>query len=406
MHALEEYGVDARPALRGHHASRPCRDRPTTTRSSSTAAISCAPRRSRSSTTPSWTGARRCCSSAPAARSASTRCRPTRRVKSLDFEDHPFDRRDAGSGRAPCAAPRGVLPRRDHRGRQGRAACSCAPTPTTARAGAARRGRRRHEPQERPLLRVRGLTQAATARRSAASTWASTCGRARCSASSASRARARPPSSAVCARPGGADGGNGRSSRTREGTRWTSARCPRRRGVAWRAPTGASCTRTRATACGWAVTAGANVGERLMALGARHYGAHPRGRAGLARPGRDRRRPHRRPARRRSRAACSSGCRSRATSSRARASCSWTSRPAGSTSRCRRGCSTCCAGWWPTSGSPPSSSPTTSRWRACWPIGCSSCAAGEVVESGLTDQVLDDPQHPYTQLLVSSVLQP
>ncbi len=30
---------------------------------------------------------------------------------------------------------------------------------------------------------------------------------------------------------------------------------------------------------------------------------------------------------------------------------------------------------------------------------------GEVVESGLTDQVLDDPHHPYTQLLVSSVLQ-
>ena len=31
---------------------------------------------------------------------------------------------------------------------------------------------------------------------------------------------------------------------------------------------------------------------------------------------------------------------------------------------------------------------------------------GEVVESGLTDQVLDDPQHPYAQLLVASVLQP
>ena len=29
---------------------------------------------------------------------------------------------------------------------------------------------------------------------------------------------------------------------------------------------------------------------------------------------------------------------------------------------------------------------------------------GAVVESGVTDQVLDDPQHPYTQLLVSSVL--
>ncbi|PXW54569.1 putative phosphonate transport system ATP-binding protein [Chelatococcus asaccharovorans] len=30
---------------------------------------------------------------------------------------------------------------------------------------------------------------------------------------------------------------------------------------------------------------------------------------------------------------------------------------------------------------------------------------GDVVEAGLTDQVLDDPHHPYTQLLVSSVLQ-
>lgn len=30
---------------------------------------------------------------------------------------------------------------------------------------------------------------------------------------------------------------------------------------------------------------------------------------------------------------------------------------------------------------------------------------GHVVESGLTDQVLDDPQHAYTQLLVSSILQ-
>ena len=31
---------------------------------------------------------------------------------------------------------------------------------------------------------------------------------------------------------------------------------------------------------------------------------------------------------------------------------------------------------------------------------------GVVVEQGLTDQVLDDPQHVYTQLLVSSILQP
>ncbi|MBJ7554104.1 phosphonate C-P lyase system protein PhnK [Marinomonas spartinae] len=31
---------------------------------------------------------------------------------------------------------------------------------------------------------------------------------------------------------------------------------------------------------------------------------------------------------------------------------------------------------------------------------------GKIVETGLTDQVLDDPQHAYTQLLVSSVLTP
>ena len=30
---------------------------------------------------------------------------------------------------------------------------------------------------------------------------------------------------------------------------------------------------------------------------------------------------------------------------------------------------------------------------------------GEVVEHGLTDQILEDPQAPYSQLLVSSVLQ-
>jgi putative phosphonate transport system ATP-binding protein len=29
---------------------------------------------------------------------------------------------------------------------------------------------------------------------------------------------------------------------------------------------------------------------------------------------------------------------------------------------------------------------------------------GRIIESGLTDQVLDDPHHPYTQLLVSSIL--
>ena len=32
--------------------------------------------------------------------------------------------------------------------------------------------------------------------------------------------------------------------------------------------------------------------------------------------------------------------------------------------------------------------------------------AGQVIESGLTDQVLDDPHEPYTQLLVASILPP
>jgi putative phosphonate transport system ATP-binding protein len=31
---------------------------------------------------------------------------------------------------------------------------------------------------------------------------------------------------------------------------------------------------------------------------------------------------------------------------------------------------------------------------------------GRIVEAGLTDQLLDDPQHPYTQLLTASILQP
>ncbi len=30
---------------------------------------------------------------------------------------------------------------------------------------------------------------------------------------------------------------------------------------------------------------------------------------------------------------------------------------------------------------------------------------GRVIETGLTDRVLDDPREPYTQLLVSSILQ-
>jgi putative phosphonate transport system ATP-binding protein len=31
---------------------------------------------------------------------------------------------------------------------------------------------------------------------------------------------------------------------------------------------------------------------------------------------------------------------------------------------------------------------------------------GRIVESGLSDQILDDPREPYTQLLVSAILKP
>ena len=63
-----------------------------------------------------------------------------------------------------------------------------------------------------------------------------------------------------------------------------------------------------------AVSAGANVGERLMAVGGRHYGRIRGAAQRLARPRRDRRRPHRRPAARPFPAACASACRSPATS--------------------------------------------------------------------------------------------
>ena len=86
------------------------------------------------------------------------------------------------------------------------------------------------------------------------------------------------------------------------------------------------------------VSAGANVGERLMAVGERHYGriretASTGWTASRSRPTASTTRRAPIPA------ACGSGCRSPAISSPSRGWCSWTSRPAGSTCRCRRGCS-------------------------------------------------------------------
>ena len=104
-------------------------------------------------------------------------------------------------------------------------------------------------------------------------------------------------------------------------------------------------------------------------------------------------------------AACASACRSPATWSPSRGWCSWTSRPAASTSRCRRACSTCCAAW--------SSDLGLAAIIVTHDLAVARLLShrmmvmkdGRVVETGLTDQVLDDPREPYTQLLVSSILQ-
>ena len=93
------------------------------------------------------------------------------------------------------------------------------------------------------------------------------------------------------------------------------------------------------------VSAGANIGERLMAVGDRHYGRIRSTAERLAGAGRDRRGSHRRPA------ASLLGRHAAAPADRAQPGdraarwCSWTSRPAASTSRSRRACSTCCASW-------------------------------------------------------------
>ncbi len=111
------------------------------------------------------------------------------------------------------------------------------------------------------------------------------------------------------------------------------------------------------------VSAGANVGERLMAIGERNYGAIRDtaldwlGRVEIAA---DRIDDEPR--------AFSGGMRQRLQIARnlvtGRAWSSWTSRRAASTFRCRRACSTSCAGSSTTSVSPPSSSRTIWPWHA------------------------------------------
>ena len=154
------------------------------------------------------------------------------------------------------------------------------------------------------------------------------------------------------------------------------------------------------------VSAGANIGERLMAVGDAPLRPHSRQpRVDWLRTRRDRTRRASTICRRPIPAACASACRSPAISSPSRASCSWTSRPAASTSRCRRGCSICCAAWSPNWGSPAI-------------IVTHDLAVARLLvaphhgdEAGRGDRERPDRpacstirSAPYTQLLVSSVL--
>ncbi len=112
------------------------------------------------------------------------------------------------------------------------------------------------------------------------------------------------------------------------------------------------------------VSAGANVGERLMAVGWRHYGRiREEAETWLERVEIDPSRIDDRPT------AYSGGMRQRLQIARnlvtARGSSSWTSRPAASTSPFRHAYSTSYAASSPISASPPSWSPMTWRSPAC-----------------------------------------
>ena len=163
-------------------------------------------------------------------------------------------------------------------------------------------------------------------------------------------------------------------------------------------PTGALCIRILPTACACACPRG-NVGERLMAVGERHYGCIRRtasdwlGRVSAGDRIDDQ--PMLFPA------ACASACRLPATSSPAPACCSWMSRraldvsvQAGPRPLARPGLGPGAGGRdrHPRPGGRPA--PVTAAARH---------EGGAGGGSGLTDRVLDDPHHPYSQLLVASI---
>ncbi len=188
----------------------------------------------------------------------------------------------------------------------------------------------------------RGLVQILRQRRSPAATSASSCGPARCWASSASPARARRPCSTAL------------SARLRARCRQHPLPPARRHGRRAVRDVGAGAPHADAHRLGHrpsepARRAAPRRQRRRQCRRAADGGGraplrrHPRRGTRLARQGRDRRGADRRPAAdllRRHAAAPADRPQPRlAAAPRA----SWTSRPAGSTSRSRRGCSTCCA---------------------------------------------------------------
>ena len=219
------------------------------------------------------------------------------------------------------------------------------------------------------------------------------------------RARASPRCCNCCAAQVEASAGRVLY-RMRDGVTRDLASSARPSAAFWRGPIGATSIRTPTHG-----PAHGGVGRRQCrraADGGRlaPLRPHSRHRGELARPRRDRSGAHRRHARGPIPAACGSACRSRATSSPSRGLSSWTSRPAASTSRCRRGCSICCAAWSPISSCLRSIVTHDLAVARLLSHRIMVMKGGEVIESGLTDQVLDDPREPYTQLLVASILPP
>ena len=213
--------------------------------------------------------ARRCSCSAPAARSASTRCRPRPTVESLDFDDHPFEVADAGPSRcALCGSRESFLDEvitDDGGGRMFvcsdtdycRAAARTAPRMSDDAASAAAACRRRQA-----LRRARRACDEVSLRALAgrgAGAW------------SANRARARPRCSTAWPGALRPDAGSVEYQTRHEGVsrraRAVGGRAPAARAhrLGLRAPESRDGLRM-------GVIAGANVGERLMAVGARHYG--------------------------------------------------------------------------------------------------------------------------------------